>query len=173
MSLTPLPIGYWRANATVFVLGSIAFACLGILFMAIGLAFLPELLAAALSSVFVTIVSFADSRVASAVIGIVAAIATFVGAVFATRWLLAWPRILKASEVPAGYVVLPADVHVVGGGPRSLGMASISYVDPAGTARHVRDIPTGASTGSDFCVLVDPARSERPIRYYDSFEPRG
>lgn len=118
-------------------------------------------------------IAFADSRVASAVIGIVGAIATFVGAVFATRWLLAWPRMLKASEVPAGYVVLPADVHVVGGGPRSLGMASISYVDPAGTARHVRDIPTGASTGSDFCVLVDPARSERPIRYYDSFEPRG
>ena len=146
-------VGYWRANTTALVLMAIAFVCLGILFTAIGLAFLPELWA-------------------SAVIGIVAAIATFVGAVFATRWLLAWPRILKASEVPAGYVVLPADVHVVGGGPRSLGMASISYVDPAGTARHVRDIATGASTGSDFCVLVDPARSARPIRYYDSFEQR-
>lgn len=212
-------VGYWRANTTALVLMAIAFACLGIMFMLVGLAFLPELWAFAVfgfvgavvsygfaflwahvslgqhksltwhlyvnriavtwmlwaataSSVFVTIVSFADSRVVSAVIAIVVAIATFVGAVLATRWLLAWPRVLKASEVPAGHVVLPADVHVVGGGPRSLGMASVTYVDPAGTVRHVRDIPTGANTGSTFCVLVDPARPHRPIRYYDRFEPR-
>lgn len=217
MSLTPLPIGYWRANATVSVLGSIAFACLGIVFTAIGLAFLPELWAfavfgllgaaasygfvfvwanvslgeyktrtwhlyvnriavtwmlwaAALSSVFVTIVAFADSRLVSAVIAIVVAIAAFAGAIWATVWLMAWPRVLKASRVPAGLIVLPAAVQVVSGGPRSFGVATIAYVDPTGTARHVRDLPSGAAGGQGFCVLVDPARPERPIRYYDGFD---
>ena len=219
MSLTPLPVGFWRANTTALVLMAIAFACLGIVFLAIGFAFLPELWAfavfgflgaavsysfafvwarvslgawrtrtwhlyvnriavtwmlwaATLSSVFVTIVSFADNRVVSAVIAIGVAIATFVGAVLSTRWLLAWPRVLKASEVPAGYVVLPASVQVMGGGPRSLGMASIAYVDPSGATRHVRDIPTGDGKVSAACVLVDPARPESPIRYFDSFDPR-